>query len=303
VSAAAAGAAGPEPADGRPGDAADPGRSVPFTATQAQRLRELGAADAAAAQGFTDAAARNAAFKRLEDELTRAGRERLLALRQAQRGPQLVELTATLGAAVRGAGFVQVVTPHIITGESLDKMGIEHGHPLREQVFWLDDRHCLRPMLAPNLYTLLRRLGRIYTRPFGIVEIGACFRRDTKGASHLNEFTMMNLVELGRPQDQGRARLEELAALVMAAAGIAAYDLVPTDSEVYGQMLDVEVDGSEVCSATVGPLPMDGNWGIVEPWVGLGFGLERLLMARDALTSIERVGRSVNYLDAVRLNI
>ena len=76
-------------------------------------------------------------------------------------------------------------------------MGIEHGHPLREQVFWLEDGRCLRPMLAPNLYTLLRRLGRIWSRPFGIFEIGPCFRRDSKGASHLNEFTMLNLVELG----------------------------------------------------------------------------------------------------------
>ena len=78
---------------------------------------------------------------------------------------------------------------------------------------------------------------------------------------------------------------------------------MPTDSEVYGEMLDVEVGGSEVCSACVGPLPMDGNWGIVEPWVGLGFGLERLLMAKEGHAGIERAGRSLSYLDAVRLNI
>ena len=279
------------------------GAGMGFTATQGQRLRELGAAAGAADETFPDAAARNAAFKRLEDELTSAGRERLLALRAGGRAPQLLELEADLAAAARGVGFVQVVTPHIITADALAKMGIEHGHPLREQVFWLEDKRCLRPMLAPNLYTLLRRLGRIYTRPFGIFEIGTCFRRDTKGASHLNEFTMMNLVELGRPQAEGRARLEELAALVMAAAGVVDYELVPTDSEVYGQMLDVEVGGSEVCSATVGPLPMDSNWGIVEPWVGLGFGLERLLMAREGHAGIERTGRSLSYLDAVRLNI
>ena len=76
-----------------------------------------------------------------------------------------------------------------------------------------------------------------------------------------------------------------------------------TESEVYGEMLDVEVGGSEVCSAAVGPLPMDGNWGIVEPWVGLGFGLERLLMAREGYANIERVGRSLSYVDGVRLNI
>ncbi len=278
--------------------------SLPFTGTQTQRLRELGAPVEAVGQTFPDEATRNAAFKRLEDERARAGRERLLALRAARRAPQLVELERDLAATVRGAGFVQVTTPHIITADALARMGVEHGHPLREQVFWLEDRRCLRPMLAPNLYTLLRRLGRIYTRPFGIFEIGTCFRRDSKGAAHLNEFTMMNLVELGRPQEEGRARLEELAALVMAAAGIPDYQLVRTDSEVYGEMLDIEVDGSEVCSATVGPIPeMDGNWGIVEPWVGLGFGLERLLVAREGLAGIERVGRSLSYLDAVRLNI
>jgi pyrrolysyl-tRNA synthetase-like protein len=279
------------------------GDGVSFTPTQAQRLRELGAPVGITDESFPDAGARNATFKRLEDELTRAGRGRLLELRATRRAPQLLELEAVLAAAVRGAGFVQVATPHIITADALARMGIEHGHPLREQVFWLEDRRCLRPMLAPNLYTLLRRLGRIYTRPFGIFEIGTCFRRDTKGASHLNEFTMMNLVELGGPRAGGRARLEELAALVMAAAGIADYRLVPTDSEVYGETVDVEVDGAEVCSAAVGPLPMDGNWGIVEPWVGLGFGVERLLMARDAHAGIERVGRSLTYLDAVRLNI
>ena len=79
-------------------------------------------------------------------------------------------------------------------------MGIEHGHPLRDQVFWLEDGRCLRPMLAPNLYTLLRRLDRNWSKPFGIFEIGPCFRRDSKGASHLNEFTMLNLVELGGPR-------------------------------------------------------------------------------------------------------
>ena len=74
-------------------------------------------------------------------------------------------------------------------------------------------------------------------------------------------------------------------------------------SEVYGEMLDVEVDGAEVCSAAAGPLPMDDAWGIVEPWVGLGFGLERLIMAREGYPNIERAGRSLTYFDGVRLNI
>jgi len=274
-----------------------------FTATQAQRLRELGVAGSRLDETFADATRRDAAFKALSDELTRAGRRRLQEVRDDRRLPPLVELEADLSDALAAAGFVRVVTPLIITADALVKMGIEHGHPLRDQVFWLDDGRCLRPMLAPNLYTLLRRLGRIYRKPFGIFEIGPCFRRDSKGASHLNEFTMLNLVELGRAAAEGRGRLEELAALVMRAARAPGYDLVVTESEVYGPMIDVEVDGVEVCSAGLGPHPLDGNWGIVDPWVGLGFGLERLLMTREGYPNVERAGRTLSYVAGVRLTV
>ena len=116
---------------------------------------------------------------------------------------------------------MQVVTPLIIASDALRKMGIEHGHPLREQVFWLEDGRCLRPMLAPNLYTLLRRLDRNWSKPFGIFEIGPCFRRDSKGASHLNEFTMLNLVELGTAARARAARGSwSSPSLVMRAAGV-----------------------------------------------------------------------------------
>ena len=276
---------------------------IGLTATQAQRLRELGADPLVLDGVFADATARNAQFKQLEDGLMSDGRRHLQEMRTGGRAPRLVELETTLRTALSGAGFVQVVTPLIITTDALAKMGIEHGHPLREQVFWLEDSRCLRPMLAPNLYTLLRRLGRLWNRPFGIFEIGPCFRRDSKGARHLNEFTMLNLVELGRPAAECRARLEELATLVMAAADVGEYELVRTESEVYGEMVDVEVKGAEVCSAGCGPNPLDGNWGIVDPWVGLGFGLERLIMAREGYPNIERAGRSLSYVDGVRLNI
>lgn len=276
---------------------------IRLTPTQAQRLRELGADPLVADSLFADAGERDAVFKRLENELVSAGRRSLRDLRRGKRLPRLVELEGGLSDALVGAGFVRVATPLIIAADSLRKMGIEHGHPLREQVFWLDDGRCLRPMLAPNLYTLLRRLGRIWTKPFGIFEIGPCFRRDSKGAGHLNEFTMLNLVELGRPAEEGEERLEELAALVMDAAGITAYDLEVTHSEVYGAMVDVLVGGAEVCSAGLGPHPLDGNWGIVDPWVGLGFGLERLIMTREGYPNIERAGRSLSYADGVRLNL
>ncbi len=274
-----------------------------LTATQSQRLRELGADPLLLDELFADPGARDAAFKRLENELVTEGRRRLRELRDGGRVPPLVELEGDLSHALAGAGFVRVVTPLIITSDSLRKMGIEHGHSLREQVFWLEDGRCLRPMLAPNLYTLLRRLGRIWTKPFGIFEIGPCFRRDSKGASHLNEFTMLNLVELGRPEDEGRSRLEELTGMVMGVARITDYELEVTQSEVYGAMVDVLVGGAEVCSAGLGPHPLDGNWGIVDPWVGLGFGLERLIMTRERYPNIERAGRSLSYVDGVRLNI
>jgi phenylalanyl-tRNA synthetase alpha chain len=276
---------------------------IRLTATQAQRLRELGADPLVLDELFAGAPARDAAFKALEGELVRDGRRRLRELREVRRAPQLVELERDLSDALTGAGFVRVVTPLIIASDALRKMGIEHGHPLREQVFWLEDGRCLRPMLAPNLYTLLRRLGRNWSKPFGIFEIGPCFRRDSKGASHLNEFTMLNLVELGRPEQEGRARLAQLAAAVMRAAGVTAYELEVTESEVYGEMVDVLVNGAEVCSAGLGPHPLDGNWGIVDPWVGLGFGLERLIMAREGYPNIERAGRSLSYVDGVRLNL
>jgi phenylalanyl-tRNA synthetase alpha chain len=276
---------------------------IRLTATQTQRLRELGADPLVLDELFADATERDAAFKALEGELVRDGRRRLRELRDGRRAPQLVELERILSDTLCGAGFVQVVTPLIIASDALRKMGIEHGHPLRDQVFWLEDGRCLRPMLAPNLYTLLRRLDRNWSKPFGIFEIGPCFRRDSKGASHLNEFTMLNLVELGRPENEGRARLVELASVVMGAAAVNQYELEVTESEVYGEMVDVLVNGAEVCSAGLGPHPLDGNWGIVDPWVGLGFGLERLIMAREGYPNIERAGRSLSYVDGVRLNL
>jgi phenylalanyl-tRNA synthetase alpha chain len=280
---------------------ADP--RIRFTATQRQRLRELSADPQTVERVFASAAERDAHFKGTENDLTTTGRRHLAEVRAGERAPLILALEQELRQALIAAGFVQMSTPVIIGRDSLEKMGIDHAHPLRQQIFWLEDGRLLRPMLAPNLYTLLRRLGRIWSRPFGIFEIGTCFRRDSQGSRHLNEFTMLNLVELGLPEEACAARLTELAALVMTAAGITDYELSRTHSEVYGEMLDVEVHGTEVCSAASGPHPLDGNWGVTEPWVGLGFGLERLVAARQGYANIERAGRSLSYFDGVRLNI
>jgi len=283
------------------GEAASAG--VAFTATQRQRLHELGAPDDAGARTFADTAARDAAFRELETSLAAAGRAALDALRSGPRVPALRRLEQALRAALAEAGLVEVVTPAIVGTEALRKMGIDPGGEMAEQVFWLDRDRCLRPMLAPNLYTLLRRLARVWRQPFAIYEIGSCFRRDTKGSRHLNEFTMLNLVELGTPLERRDDRLRELAAVVLDAAGVTGHELVRKHSEVYGDELDVVAAGIEVCSTALGPHPLDDAWGITDPWVGLGFGLERLLVARDGLAGIERVGRSLSYLDGVRLQL
>ncbi len=286
-----------------PTDAGSAAAGVAFTTTQRQRLHELGAQVTAAGRTFADAAARDAAFRELETELATAGRAALDELRSGPRVPALRRLEQALRAALAGAGLVEVVTPAIVGAEALRKMGIDPGGEMADQVFWLDRDRCLRPMLAPNLYTVMRRLSRVWRQPFAIYEIGSCFRRDTKGSRHLNEFTMLNLVELGTPLERRDDRLRELVAIVLDAAGVTGHELVRKHSEVYGDELDVVVGGVEVCSTALGPHPLDDAWGITDPWVGLGFGLERLLVARDGLAGIERVGRSLSYLDGVRLQL
>ena len=49
--------------------------------------------------------------------------------------------------------------------------------------------------------------------------------------------------------------------------------------------------------------PFDAAWGIRENWVGIGFGLERLTMAATHETSMAKVGRSLSYLDGIRLRL
>ena len=136
---------------------------VRLTATQLQRLRELGAGRALAAR-LRRAAERDAAFRTAEDGLVRAGRRHLKDLSEGVRRRACSSSRPRCAPRSPAPGSCPCLTPLIIAAESLAKMGIEHGHPLRDQVFWLEDGRCLRPMLAPNLYTMLRRLGRMWSR-------------------------------------------------------------------------------------------------------------------------------------------
>lgn len=278
---------------------------IMFTQTQAQRLVELGAADEVTARVFENAAARDGAFRLLERELIAVCRERLLDLVDTRHKVALAETQRALTDwLTREESFTQVMTPTVITADMLDKMTITEGHPLRGQIYWLDGRRCLRPMLAPNLYIVMRDLSRTVKKPVRIFEAGSCFRKETKGAQHLSEFTMLNLVEYGTVKEgEQMQRLKELARGAMAAIGIDGYELKIEASDVYGKTLDVEKDGVELASGSFGPHPLDPAWGVFTTWVGLGMGLERAAMVREGFHNIKRVGRSVGFCDGAPLRL
>lgn len=160
-------------------------------------------------------------------------------------------------------------------------------------------------MLAPHLYYVLKDLLRLWEKPVRIFEVGPCFRKESAGAKHSTEFTMLNLVEMGMPLDIRESRLKELAHLVLETAGITDYRLEPKQSEVYGETIDIVSGkpGLELGSGAMGPHPLDHAWKIKENWMGIGFGLERLLMVSRNSRSISRMSRSLTYLDGIRLNV
>lgn len=274
---------------------------VGFSATQRQRLAELGRVHDPVERTFESADARDSCFEDLSRELTQRNLERLEALRTGPRRPEMRLVEARMVEVLVAAGFVEVVTPIIIGKGSLAKVGMGEDHPLWRQVYWVDRDRCLRPMLAPNLYLMLSHLQRLWPPPVRIFEVGPCFRKESKGSNHLSEFTMLNLVEL-EPEKGALERLRELAALVMQPLGLE-YELVEKGSDVYGATLDVEVAGVEVASGVAGPNPLDEEWGITAPWAGWGFGIERLAMLRTGAARIHPVARSLVYLDGSRLNV
>jgi pyrrolysyl-tRNA synthetase-like protein len=276
---------------------------VTFSLTQGRRLRELDVPEADLEREFEDASERDRVFQEIEKEHVEENRKQILRLRDGRRRPAICELETRLIEALTSIGFVQVVTPILLSKAYLEKMSITAGHPLTAQVFWVGEKRCLRPMLAPHLYRVMKSLLRPWGKPVRIFEVGPCFRKESKGRQHLEEFTMLNLVELGLPEDQRNGRMEELAGIVMKAAGISDYRMIPQGSEVYGETIDVMSDGHELGSCAMGPHPLDGRWGIVDPWVGLGFGLERTVMVLEKYRSVGRVGRSFVYLDGNVLNL
>ena len=278
---------------------------IVWTETQLARLRELEASMEDLGREFETETDRDQTFQALEKNLVRSARQKLAELRTGHRRPRLCRLESRLTKDLIDNGFVQVTTPTIMSKGLLAKMSIDDHHPLASQIFWLGKDRCLRPMLAPHLYFVLKDLLRLWERPVRIFEIGSCFRRESQGGQHANEFTMLNLVEMGLDSKVRQNRLEELASMITAAAGVEDIVFQPVDSTVYGETVDILAGERrlEVGSSAMGPHVLDQAWQITDAWVGIGFGLERLLMVSENIESLGRLARRLGYLDGIRLNI
>jgi pyrrolysyl-tRNA synthetase-like protein len=278
---------------------------ITWSDVQQRRLKELDAAPEEQNAQFDNAAERDKTFQKLGKRLIKQARYRLKEFRDKYLRPGLCRLESTLVEALNEKGFVQVTTPIIMSKGLLAKMTIDENHPLFSQVYWLDKDKCLRPMLAPHLYYVLKDLLRLWEKPVRIFELGPCFRKESQGSQHSTEFTMLNLVEMGLLEEHRQERLKELAALVIQAAGLESFNLETENSTVYGQTIDVIAgkDNIEVGSAAMGPHALDKAWRISDAWVGIGFGLERLLMAKENSQNLAKMGRSLAYLNGIRLNI
>jgi pyrrolysyl-tRNA synthetase-like protein len=275
-------------------------KGLEFTTSQKQRLIELGGVDFTGLR-FASELDRDMKFMEVSVDLERKSRRDLQRLLKVTRQPALRRMELEIVHALAKAGFTEVLTPIIIPAEFMRRMGIAEGHNLWNQIFWLDSKRCLRPMLAPNLYHVMRQLRRI-SRPVSIFEVGPCFRRESSGREHAEEFTMLNAVELA-PEKDATERLKEIVLIGLKAAGISNYKLEKAESEVYGETIDVTIQGVEVASAATGPHRLDKNWEIFEPWAGVGFGLERVTMISKGCRNLAHVGRSFSHLDGATFKL
>lgn len=270
-----------------------------FTISQAQRLRNLGCT-VEDDEHFETAAQRDAAFKAREKASVRQNRF-LLAEMKEHGDPVMVNaLARDIAAFLASRGFMEVSTPIIISAGQLENMTIGEEHPLHDQVFWLDSKSCLRPMLAPGLYSVSRQLINILGSPLRVFEIGPCFRKESQGSWHLNCFTMVNFVEWGVPEAEKHERASQLVSELMQLLELE-YELVEDDSVVYGKTFDVQVNGEELASGAFGPHPLDDAWGITGTWLGVGMGLERAVCLRRGIDNIQRVSRSLVYHNGASL--
>ena len=269
-----------------------------YTDAQIQRLNEYGDDDWTVAE-FDDNVARDRAFSSALTSLIGENNAEIDSFLDSGRN-EMIDLQNEIRERLRSRGFIEVRTPVFVSTSSLAKMTITERHPLYKQVFFIDSKRALRPMHAMNLYSVMRKLRDHTDGPVKIFEIGSCFRKESRSSRHLEEFTMINLVELGPdgdPIDHLRTYIDD----IMGAVGLE-YTTSREESDVYVETLDVEVGGVEVASGAVGPHALDAAHDIHEPWAGIGFGLERLLMLRKGKRSVRKIGSSTTYLNGCKLD-
>jgi len=278
---------------------------VKYTDTQKNRLIELNVPAGELDRDFGSIELRDKEFYSIEREQIKISKEKLNDLLNERRIPVNIKCQRNLeNWLIEDAGFTQVSTQTIISSEKMTKMNIESDNRLRDQIFWVGKNKCLRPMHAPNLYEMMRDIHKITGEAVRIFEVGSCFRKESQGAKHLNEFTMLNLVEYAAGEDGYQVdRLNELADGTMKAAGLKDYKIVNESSGVYGTTVDIEHNKIEIASGAYGPHPLDANWGVFGTWVGLGIGIERLAMALGGSNTIKPVSKNSAYIDGISLKL
>ncbi len=273
--------------------------AVKYTDPQIQKLREYGDNIDIDVE-FDTAESREAVFSKTMSKMMSNADKAIKGMIEAPTRHELADLEARLAKALVDEGFVEVKTPTMMPISALAKMTITEDHPLYKQVFFIDSKRCLRPMLAPNLYVMMKKLREHSDGEVLFFEIGSCFRKESHSSRHLEEFTMLNLVDMGS-EGVPTEKLKRYIEIVMSIVGLE-YELSHEESDVYKETLDVNVGETEVCSAAVGPHVLDAAHDVHEPWCGAGFGLERLLMLKKANGNAKKSGRSLSYLNGVKMN-
>lgn len=235
-------------------------------------------------------------FRELESELLARRKEDLKRIYVEERENNLGKLERDITKFFVDRGFLEIKSPILIPAEYVERMGIDDDTELSKQVFRVDKNLCLRPMLAPSLYNYLRKLDKVLPDPIKIFEIGPCYRKESDGKDHLEEFTMLNFCQMG--SDCSRENLEVLIRELLDYLKID-FEIVGDSCMVYGETLDVLHGNLELSSAVVGPIPLDREWGIDKPWIGAGFGLERLLKVMHNFKNVKRAARSESYYNGI----
>ncbi|MDI9395976.1 MAG: pyrrolysine--tRNA(Pyl) ligase [Euryarchaeota archaeon] len=239
-------------------------------------------------------------FRELESELLSRRKKDLQQIYAEDRENYLGKLEREITKFFVDRGFLEIKSPILIPAEYIERMGIGNDRELSNQIFRVDKNLCLRPMLAPTLYNYLRKLDRVLPDPIKIFEIGPCYRKESDGKEHLEEFTMLNFCQMG--SGCTRENLEGIITEFLNHFGID-FEIAGDSCMVYGDTLDVMHGELELSSAVVGPIPMDRDWGIDKPWIGAGFGLERLLKVMHDFKNIKRASRSESYYNGISTNL